>query len=165
MNELLNLKRAGIYSNDDFICVQTNSGYRLSVIDLDGETIFLSCQVTPKELGRAVKAALAVSRVIPLDEIVAYHDLNRVKEVSEEWKRQIVERFKYKNESRIFKNMKYCILQSMDGIIKFSPTVHKGKDSWIGAGMEEEDYVFIEECESSEKVGKAAALALSRCIG
>lgn len=105
--------------------MQTNSGYRLSVIDLDGETIFLSCQVSPEELGRAIKDALAASQVISLDEIAAYHDLSRAKEVSEAWKHQILERFKYKNESRTFKNMKYCLLQSLGGNIKFPPPVYK----------------------------------------
>lgn len=165
LEELKGLKRAALYSNDDFIFVQTYSGYRTSAVDLNGETIFLPIEVNADELGGAILAALAVSRVISVEEIESYRDLERLKKVSLEWRRKIIQKYEYKTETRIFRNMKYCSIRSVNENIEFSPTIHKKKDSWVGTGLKGADHVIVTEKDSVGAIGRAALLALTRSTG
>lgn len=165
MTELKDLRRAGLYHNDDFICVQTYSGYRSSSIDLNGKMILLPSRVDAEELGYAVIAALTASRVISIEEIASYRDLDRLREVSLKWRSKIMGKYGYKKEAQIFKNMKFCTVQANNCIIEFTPTIHEKKDSWVGTGLDGEDRVTVLHEDSMGKIGQAALLALARSTG
>jgi len=60
-------KRAAVYANDDFVCVQSSAGYR-STVD-DKIVAYLPPSVTEAEIGRAVLSALESYRVLSVSEL------------------------------------------------------------------------------------------------
>ena len=60
---------AHVYKNQDFIEVETFSGYSRRTSDPDGIQILLPLDVSDEELGQATLLALSKSRIIDVSEI------------------------------------------------------------------------------------------------
>ncbi|TCS37745.1 uncharacterized protein DUF1436 [Paucimonas lemoignei] len=164
MNELIQKKWAAIYANDEFICVQTCSGLRRTASDPEGKLFILRPESEPQELGQALQEALSASRVLKPEEIGSFFDTTAVEHRYEEWVSTLMQKFEYPARQNLFKKMKHCQVDNSNGEIYIRPTFHEKSEAWSGKGIEKTDYVVIAENASAHELGKAALLALSRCI-
>lgn len=164
MNELIQKKWAAIYANNEFICVQTCSGFRRTAFDPKGALIFLSPNPELQELGHAVQEALAASRVLTPDEIGSFFDVSAIEQAYESWVSTMLEKFKYATRRDLFQNMRHCHVESSSGIISIRPTFHEKAEGWSGTGIEKSDYVLTQQTASAQELGQGALRALSKCV-
>lgn len=170
-----------ILDNQDFIWIETYSGYTLTASDPLGKQYLLELTVENIDLGAALFDALAHSRFIipeifvkqnptawrnPEAIIVPENIFEReyLTQRYNEWISQISKQFGYKSKRAMFKNMRSVDATKFDGNITLSPSNHERLEGWGGDGISEKDNVVLPENSSPDKVGEGIRLALSRCI-
>ncbi|EPC03024.1 hypothetical protein L861_22200 [Litchfieldella anticariensis FP35 = DSM 16096] len=116
-----------------------------------------------EELGEALTDALSKSRTLTLDEYGEFFDYEKGKIQYKDWLKTLMERYGYKTERAMFKNMKSCNIESQNGTITIRPSHHEKLEAWSGDGISESDYVVIPADSSPAEVGAALRLAFSRC--
>ncbi len=164
MNNLNSKSWAYAKFNNDFIFIETYSGYFNCLPDPEGKRFFLSHSSANKELGGSVLEALAVSRMIDPKEDMDFFDLRgRVAIQYNEWIADVMIRFSYKTKRALFKDMKRCSMDAVDGLITIRPSHHEKLEAWSGKGITEKDYVLISSSSSLNDIGAALRLAFSRC--
>ncbi|RBH52537.1 MULTISPECIES: contact-dependent growth inhibition system immunity protein [Pseudomonas] len=164
MNNLNNKSWAYVKFNDDFIFIETYSGYFNCLPDPEGKRFFLSHSSADSELGGSVLDSLAVSRMIDPKEDLGFFDLRgRVAIQYNEWIADVMIRFGYKTKRALFKDMKSCSMDAVDGLITIRPSHHEKLEAWSGKGITEKDYVVISSSSSLDDIGAALRLAFSRC--
>jgi hypothetical protein len=150
--------------NNDFIFVETYSGYFNCLPDPDGKKYFLPPSSTNGELGGSVLEALAVSRMIDPKESPDFFDFRgRVAIQYNEWVADAMIKFGYKTKRALFKDMKSCSVEAVGGLITIRPSHHEKLEAWSGKGINEKDYVVISSSSSPGDVGASLRLACSRC--
>lgn len=155
---------AYIKSNNDFIFIETYSGYFNCLPDPEGKRFFLSPSSSDDELGERVLEALAVSRMIDPKEKPEFFDFRgRVATQYNEWVADAMIRFGYKTKRALFKGMKNCSVDEVDGAITIRPSHHEKLEAWSGKGITETDCVVISSNTPINEVGMALRLAFSRC--
>jgi len=150
--------------NSKFICVETCSGYRSSVLDPQGRQHLLPLQVSDGELGAAVLDALAHSRFVTPQEDLALFDYQLGNQRYAAWVTNLMSHYGYKTKRELFKTMSNCNITSSSGLIVISPTQHEALEGWSGDGIAEEDHIQLPADSSPSEVGAALKLAFSRCI-
>jgi hypothetical protein len=150
--------------NGDFICIATYSGYRTSAWDPQGAQHFFLPDVSDELLGAAALDALSRSRFLDEDEIAAFFDYRETDRRYAEWIKDLIERYSYKTKRALFKKMKSCAIESVEGTITIRPSNHEKLEVWTGEGIDDEDYVVISATGSATELGAALRLAFSRCI-
>jgi len=163
--EIVRKKWASIYANEKLICVETCSGLRMTARDPDGKFILLSIGASPEGIGDGVKDALSASRVLSPAELGLFFDVSAVKQRYEEWVSLLLKEFDYESRRALFKEMKHCQVECVEGVITIMPTHHEKIEAWSGKGLDESSYVMVPENASSNEVGEAVLLAISRCTG
>lgn len=176
MTEVVRTHRCGVLGNDDFICVETWSGYRSSTRDPKGVQHFLSPDASDRDLGAAVLDALAHSRFVlgsprlgsvyppevEFDKDLYDYDLNNQRYAA--WVEALKVRYGYKTKRALFKDMKNCGIESSDNVIKIRPMRHEKLEGWgrtKGDGIED---VLIPSDSSADKIGEALRVGFSRCL-
>ncbi|MCA6218982.1 contact-dependent growth inhibition system immunity protein [Photorhabdus antumapuensis] len=149
--------------NGDFYCIETFSGYRMLSADPQGSYYLLSPDIDDEQLGMAVLDALFKSRLIPLEEIDDFFEPEKYDEQYKEWIDELIKTYGYRSKRQLFKRMRDCGIQLLDGNITIRPTGHEKLELWTGKGIVESDYVIIPADSSPEEVGAALRLAFSRC--
>lgn len=152
------------FVNEDFICIETYSGYRSSQHDPRGAEHFLNPDASDHELGEAVFDALKHSRFVLPREDPELYDYKLAKERYSDWVASLMARYAYKTKRALFKNMKYCNIKSEGGVITIRPTYHEKLEAWSGDGISKDDYVVLPATSSEANIGAALRLALSRCV-
>ncbi|WP_338524393.1 contact-dependent growth inhibition system immunity protein [Pseudomonas batumici] len=164
MSELNKKSWAYVRFNNDFIFVETYSGYFNCLPDPEGVGLFLSHSSADSELGRSVLEALAVSRMIDPKENPEFFDFRgRVAIKYNEWIANVMVRFGYKTKRALFKDMKSCSMEAVDGVVTIRPSHHEKLEAWSGKGITEKDYVVISSSSSPDEIGASLRLAFSRC--
>lgn len=152
---------AYILSNGDFISVKTYSDFGWSVQDHLAPAHVLAPDISDEDLGRAVLAALSLSRLL------AFDDPDYTNEVVEEryqvWIKDMMKRYGYKTKRAMFRKMDSCGTMIRDGVLTIRPSYHYSLDGWSGDFITEQDYVKIPENSPANEAGAAVRLALSRC--
>lgn len=163
--------------NDDFICVETYSGYRLTKLDPKGVQHLAKIEIVDHELGLLVIDAISRSRFVlsqPRKDIFIPPDVTYDAEIYDYqlssdryhiWISKLMSAYSYKSKQMLFKNMKSCDIESKNGQIIFSPTCHEKLDAWSGKGIKPTDLVTLPSDSSPAEIGAALRLAFSRCIG
>lgn len=159
---LKHVKRASIYANRDFICVQTCSGYRLAVYDPLGATTYLAPSTDTDALGDALQMALSRSRTYQLEELDRLLAPSLISKHYEDWVASLMDKFRYTRRSDAFRGMKHCMVQSEDGNIIISPTRKHRSESWTG--MDKDEQVLVADTASVREIGAAVMTALDRCL-
>ncbi|WP_035061424.1 contact-dependent growth inhibition system immunity protein [Andreprevotia chitinilytica] len=166
MSDVVKKQWAAVYRNDEFIHIETHSGYRGGLPDPDGKRFLLSPDVADEELGTAVLSALANSRFLPPREHEAFFDMRgRVVPQYEVWVSELMARYGYKTKRALFKNMANCGIEVCEGQLKISPTHHEKLEAWSREKNDGIEDVLISSTSSVVEVGAALRLALSRCTG
>jgi CDI immunity protein len=155
---------ASVYENDEFVQIETQSGYRGGLPDPLGRRVQLSPPATDDALGSAVLEALASSRFLHPNEHNAFFDIRgRVVPQYEEWVKSVMATYGYKTRRALFRNMKSCGVEEQNGVVTMRPMNHEKLEAWSGEGVAEDDVVQVQADSDAAEVGKALRIALSRC--
>ena len=163
MNEWRRRKRASAVENGDFVCVETESGHGSTAWDPEAKQHLLPPDVSDDELGQAVLDALAHSRHMSVEEACVFLEYRAVKVRYDTWVAALMERYGYKTRRALFKSMKNCSAECVEGRITIAPTRHEKLEGW---GREKDDGiedVVIPADSPPAAVGAALRLAFSRC--
>lgn len=164
---------AGVYTNADFILIETNSGYRGSVRDFRGIQNFLKSDADDGELGEAILDAMAHSRFVlgvPRTDVWLHpdvefdqelYDYQKTAERYKAWKADLMARYGYKTQRALFKGMKHCLVERNNGVITLQPWHHEKLEAWSGLGIEEN--VTLPADSTPKEIGAALRLAFTRC--
>ncbi|MNB63161.1 hypothetical protein D3C87_949650 [compost metagenome] len=164
MSQLNNKAWAYVKFNKDFIFIETYSGYFNCLPDPEGKRSLLLHTCEDSELGECVLAALAVSRMIDPKENPEFFDFRgRVVTQYNEWIANLMKEFGYKTKRALFKDMKICSLDAVNGLVTIRPSHHEKLEAWSGKGITDKDYVVISATSACNEVGAALRLAFSRC--
>jgi len=155
---------AAVYATDEFICIQTCSGLRRVASDPMGSLEILSASVTSEELGTSLKKALGKSRILTPEEIPEFFNIAAVEKRYEEWVALLMSNIGYSSRREMFKKMKHCQVESVEGEVVIRPMAHEKLESWSARGIEEDDYVCLQRTSSDRDMGEGMLLALRRCI-
>lgn len=173
MSEVIRGYWAKASCNNDFICVETWSGYRGGTdYDPKGKQNLLPPDASDVAIGEAVQDALVHSRwVLPVrregstypvgvefDRSVGDYAVNYPA-----WVKALMERYGYKTKRALFKDMKSVGIESKNGVLTFTPSHHSKLEGWVGLGDGGEANVAIPSTSTAEEIGAALRLALSRC--
>ena len=154
---------ATVYKNQDFIEVETFSGYSRRTSDPDGIQILLPLDVSDKELGQATLLALSKSRIIDVSEIGTFFNIDNVMKRYDAWVADLMAKYNYKTKRALFKNMMRCYVEISDGILTISPSWHEKLEAWSGEGISDNDKVVLSINSTTEEIGAGVRLAFSRC--
>lgn len=157
-------QRATAYLTKEFISLNTCSGLRRFARDPNGEEFFLSHDVSDEQLGRSILKALSASRFLSPDEIGSFFDLNVIEKNYEDWVQFLIDKFKYKSRKSLFKEMKHCLIDQVDGFITIKPTNHEKLEAWGDKNIDSADYEVIAGSFSEADLGKALKNCFSKCI-
>lgn len=155
-------KWASISMNEKFICIETYSGYRSSARDPNGVRDFHGLEVDSAMLGKSLRECLAESRCISIDEIPAFFDLDRLKRDNLAWIDDASSRTG-QGRKALFKNMMNCSVYSRDKVITIKPSFHEKLEAWSGDGIDQSDFVILDDSANDLLLGEGVRLALSRC--
>lgn len=153
---------ASVLANDDFIVVEACFYYRSPVADHRLCQHLLAPDVGNAELGKAVADALTHSRELSPDEIERWFDPSALDENYRSWIEAMMRRYGYKTKRVLFRGMRNCHVERMEGRIRFRPSAHERLEGW--GSIDEED-VVIPDNSPPEAIGAGLRLALSRCTG
>lgn len=132
--------------------------------DPEGKRFFLSRFSSDLELGASLIEALAVSRTVDPKKSPDFFDVRgRVIKEYDEWMAQVMAKFNYQTKRALFKAMKSCSVDAVDGLITLRPSHHEKLEAWSGKGITEQDYVVMSSSSFHEEIGAALRLAFSRC--
>ena len=177
MQKIVRMAFATAKMNNDFICLDTHSGYRSTKLDPKGAQHLRDLAVSDAELGRLVLDTLSHSRFVlpePREGVwihpEATFDLDLYdREISlayyNKWVDKLIETYSYKNKAALFKNMKNCSIDLTSERLRISPSRHEKLDAWSGDGLTDADDVILPTDSSPAEIGAALRLAFSRCIG
>jgi hypothetical protein len=169
MSEVVLTAWAQAYSNGDFVCIVTHSGYRISIFDPSGKEHRFPSDVGELELGLAVLDALAHSRFVrPQEDAELDAELFDYRKSAERysvWVKSLMAAYGYKTKRALFEKMKCCLIESCGGVITIRPTNHETLEGWSGDGINSEDEVTIPCTSPPAELGVALRMAFSRCIG
>ena len=154
---------ATVCKNQDFIEVETFSGYRSRTSDPDGIQRLLPLDVSDEELGQVTLLALSKSRVIDVSEIGTFFNMVNIKKRYDAWVADLMSKYNYKTKRALFKNMMQCSLRISDGILTISPTRHEKLEGWGWEGISDDDKVVLSVNSTTEEIGAGLRLAFSRC--
>ncbi|WP_051229422.1 contact-dependent growth inhibition system immunity protein [Paludibacterium yongneupense] len=172
-NEITRGYWVGVHCNGDFVCMETYSGYRSTRCDSKGKQHLLTPDVSDETLGLAVNDAMDHSRfVLPArrDDVwqhpdaefdLSLYDYKQIEVEYVAWVKSLMERYSYKTQKSLFKDMKNVSIEKKSGLITFKPTHHEKLEDWSGTGED----VVIPDTSTAIEVGAALRLALSRCTG
>jgi hypothetical protein len=152
-----------VFMNNDFLNVQTRSGYRSYVFDSDGENIFLPPDFNAVTLGESVLKALSKSRIIDPKDFGVFFDRDRLQNQYNEWINYCKKTYGYKTKKAMFRDIKNLDIELYNRKIIMRPW-HQEKPEIFGPTKNKElDNVIISTDSTPEEIGRAVHLALSRC--
>ena len=175
MDKVIRARWAGVYFNEDFILIETNSGYRMNQVDYKGKQHLLASDASDEALGIAVLDALAHSRFVlgapragsvyspDVEFDMDMYDYKQGIERYAKWIADLMAHYGYKTKRVLFKNMHSCNIESCNGIIKITPMHHEKLEMW--AGINKDENVIILSDSTPAETGAALRLAFSRCTG
>jgi hypothetical protein len=163
MSEPVWKSRATAVENGDFIAIRADSGYRLAIADPTAKEHLLEPDAPDHALGLAVSEALAQSRFLTLEESRALE--SAATKWYDQWVKTLMERYRYKSKKALFKNMKKCGIERINGQIKISPMRHNALDGWYREKDDKIANVFIAADSPPADIGAALRLAFRRCTG
>ncbi|MDT3664599.1 contact-dependent growth inhibition system immunity protein [Cronobacter dublinensis] len=154
-----------IFCTPEFISIETYSGLGRVSRDPLFTPHLLSPESDDESIGKAILQALSDSRtLILLEERVELFDLEKGKQRYCEWIAMLREKYGYKSRKALFKDMKYCSIHCVNGVINISPSRHEKLEAWGGTGRGGNDKVILSLENSPAEIGAGLRLALSRCI-
>jgi hypothetical protein len=159
------IARATIFFNNDFYEFATIDQGMINIGSLDVETLILPPDATDISLGIALRQALKDSKEIP------FADFQKIWKAQDMNKRDadrvdnLINKFGYKNKSKLYKNMRCCWVSVKNGMIQIQPTRHKSIDSYAGISADGSEIIYLSESVSDAELGISVREGFKRCIG
>ncbi|WP_336277539.1 contact-dependent growth inhibition system immunity protein [Cronobacter dublinensis] len=154
-----------IFSTPDFIIIETYSGLGMVARDPLFPPHLLSPESDDETIGKAILQALSDSRTLTsIEDRVELFDLEKGKQRYTERIAMLRGKYGYKSKKSLFKDMKYCSIHCVNGVINISPSRHEKLEAWGGTGRGGNDKVILSLENSPAEIGAGLRLALSRCI-
>ncbi|BBV76750.1 hypothetical protein STW0522RAO56_28040 [Raoultella planticola] len=157
---------ANVFVTKEFLSVETYSGLGMTANDPLFPSHLLPVDVDDQCLGETILRAVSNSRTLTeLEDRIAFFDLEKGKEQYSAWKVMLMEKYGYKTQKALFKDMKKCGIHLINGVITISPTRHEKLEAWgrtKGDGIED---IILSTGSSPAEIGAGLRLALSRCKG
>ena len=153
---------ASLYANEKAFIVQTESGFRLLMLDTLFPPHILFPDVDNNLLGQAVFQALKNSRTFEYGSKEYKNFFDPVQRVQRynQWVDHIRETLGYKTKSAFFRKMMMCSIEMDSKEIVISPNKHIRSDAW--EGIDGKDIIIPVDRNYSE-IGQGAKQALSYC--
>ena len=170
-NEITRGYWARAMCNGDFICVETESGYRSTRRDPKGAQYLHALDVDDEHLGLSVADAIGRSRWVlgapregsadpsDVEYDSEFYDHKKLRERYLAWIENLMQHYGYKTKKALFKDMKHCSIERKLGTLTISPSHHEKLEAWSGTG----EAVVIPDTSTPAEIGAALRLALSRC--
>lgn len=161
--EMAQLKRARAYSNQDFILVETSSGWGRYTADPNGLEIYLRPDASDNELGQAVLNALSKSRAVIND--LELMDWRKIEVRYREWVARVMKSYSYKTKRAMFKDMMSCRIElnPIRDRLDLVPLIHRNLEGWGRESNDDIENVTISATSTSPEIGFALRQAFSRC--
>ncbi|WP_105630662.1 contact-dependent growth inhibition system immunity protein [Cronobacter dublinensis] len=154
-----------IFCTPDFIIIETYSGLGMVARGPLFPPHLLSPASDDESIGKAILQALSDSRTLTSSEDrVEVFDLEKGKQRYSERNAMLREKYGYKSKKSLFKDMKYCSIHCVNGVMNISPSRHEKLEAWGGTGRDGSDEVILSLENSPAEIGAGLRLALSRCI-
>lgn len=176
MSEIIRGHWAQAICNDDFICVETYSGYRGGHSrDPKGKQNFLTPSSSDELLGAAVLDAIVHSRFVlgapregsvyppDVEFDMELYDYKLSAERHTAWTKDLMTRFDYKTKRSLFQKMRNCFIESKSGSITIKPSCHQKLEQWGRESADEFEDVVVSADSTPAEIGSALRLAFSRC--
>lgn len=163
--ETAQLKKARISLNQDFILVETSSGWGRYTADPQGLEIYLKPDVGNIELGQAVLDALAKSRAVHSKDDLDLFDWRKIEARYQAWIEQVKQRYGYKTKRAMFKEMMSCRIElnPKRNRLELVPLIHNRLEGWTREKDDGIEDIVIPATSTPEQIGAALRLAFSRC--
>jgi hypothetical protein len=178
MNEVAKGSWANAYSNGEFVCIETVSGYRGGThSDPKGAEHYLESRAGDEALGNAVLDAMLRSRFVlsspragsvyppGLEFDSALYDPRNVAERYDVWKNSLMQRYGYKTQQALFRHLRSCTVERREKVITIRPFRREGLEGWHSLSniSGDDPDVVIPADSTSAEIGAALRLAFSRC--
>lgn len=160
MEDVPKRKFASIYFNELFIIINTHSGYRSGVMDVEGKELVLPVAAASSELGEALKQSLECSRTLKIEEIAAFFDYKVVVENFHSWPDRMMLATGKKTKTKFFKTLKHCGVCLEEPEIKITPTKHIRSTLYEDI---KDALVTVSSDSSSVELGEAMRRAFALC--
>ena len=157
-------KWATVYATNSFISVNTCSGFRSSARDPQGKELFFGLDVSDEQLGSGVLQALSANRFLAPEEVRAFFNPNMIESRYENWVELLTGKFGYRTRYDLFRDMKHCTIEHVDGYITIAPTNHEEPEAWSGDGIDSSDYETLADDASEAQLGQALKRSIGKCI-
>jgi len=175
MGDVIKTAWADVKFNNDFICIETFSGYRSAQRDPSGVQYLIDPEADENELGLALLDALMQSRFVlpePRSDIwihpevtfdAGFYDYKLTSQRYAVWVSNLMGAYGYKNKRSLFQNMKSCGVERNSDNLIIRPMHHEKLDAWSGKGKSESDNLVVSSKSSPAEIGRALRLAMNRC--
>jgi hypothetical protein len=151
-------------ATNEFISINTCSGYRRSARDPQGILVFYEVSVRDEELGEGLLQALAASRFLSLTEVGSFFEPKAIERNYEDRVARSMQRYGYKTRRELFKGMKHCMIARVDGVVTIKPSKHEKLEAWSGTGIGETAHEHVGANASPVDVGAALRRCFAKCI-
>jgi hypothetical protein len=156
--------RAGAFSNQALIAVDTHSGYRSAVRDPTGPQYSFASSATDEELGGAVLDCLSSSRFLDTPELrAALMHPDALAQSYAAWLDRLMQFGGFKTKRALLKDMRCCWIELEGESISMRPSHHDKLEGWSGEGFTDADNVVVSAKESPAVIGAALREAFRRC--
>lgn len=161
-NKLENQYFASLYANEKAFVVQTQSGFRLLMLDTLFPPHILLPDIDNNLLGQAVFKALKNSRTFKYgsEEYKNFFEPKQRVQRYNQWVDHVQETLGYKTKSALFRKMMMCSINMNSKEIVISPNKHIRSDAW--EGIDEKDIIMPADSNCLE-IGLGVKQALSYC--
>jgi hypothetical protein len=135
--------------------------YRSSASDRDSYGVILKDPIDDQTLGRHLRAALAASRMLTLEETALYFEPNASKERYERWVQWCMQGTGATKRRALFKGFRSCSCRvRTDGILEIAPYRRQGAEGWVGLGRE--TVVSCPISSPDDELGRTLRVAMER---
>lgn len=155
------MREARVHSTLRGTVILTISGYRMHLIDPKGAECYLDAEADDSQLGHALRSALGLSRLIPLEEAVQLREVKGLTQRYKELDQRINTRFKFKSTKERWRITRLCTVKQKSGSIAVCPHPLEEFANWLD--WSEKMAVTVPETCADQELGKAVRAALERC--
>lgn len=155
--------RATVFFNQDFFYLCTMSQGMLAYAEPSAPPYYLPPDVDDATLGRTLRAALAASKLVSVDEFQKIFHSGVVQRVGEEHDALAMKQYGYKTKRAMYRKMNCCWLSVSGGQIEIKPTHHKSTDGYSGISNDGPEILHLPISITDAELGAALREGFSRC--
>ncbi|WP_197388765.1 contact-dependent growth inhibition system immunity protein [Ralstonia pseudosolanacearum] len=154
---------ATAFSNGDFICIVAQSVGMMAYPEPSASPHYLSPDVGDAALGSALRAALASSKHVSVEEFQKIWNSGVIENIESERDDWIKKQYGYKTKRAMYKNMDTCNVSGIDDRVKIQPTHQKTLDGYTVRKDEGPFPLYVPGAAADAELGAALREGFKRC--